>query len=493
MVVHTPSAIRILVPVAAAVVGAMLAALALQFIGEGSIVAMGSVVLGGLAVLGVAAACGARWLLGSRRRLLQLVELACNIDPHHVTSGMPSEGLPRLDPQDPWLPVIEKLGACLDNYAGRIAELEHARTRSEVRARRAAAERDQLWEVVSALSEPVVAVDQYNEVLVANPAAEEIFGFNTEKAEDRAAATLLRCETLLDLLRESHERKSPLQKMAEFEINDQDGNPRSFSATVRSVSQGGDESDAPHGAVAVLRDVGEKRELQRRNAEFVSAVSHEMKTPLAGIKAYVELLADGDADDQETREEFLGVIDAQADRLHRLINNLLNLARIEAGVVNVDKEALSLNDVLEEAASVVRPTAEQNNIVLEMELSSLYLNVWADRDMLMQTAINLLSNAVKYTPAGGRVVVRSRLEHDQALLEVEDTGVGLSAEDCHRVFDKFYRVQRNRKMASGTGLGLPLAKHIVEDVHGGVLSVESEEGRGSTFRATFPSVTHIDA
>ena len=112
----------------------------------------------------------------------------------------------------------------------------------------------------------------------------------------------------------------------------------------------------------------------------------------------------------------------------------------------------------------------------------MYLGVFGDRDMLMQAAINLLSNAIKYTEPGGRVTLRSRLEDHQALVEVEDTGVGLSEEDCVKVFEKFYRVKKDQKMAPGTGLGLPLAKHIVEDVHGGQLTVTSQLGCGSTFR-----------
>src|SRR5262249_31885674 len=118
--------------------------------------------------------------------------------------------------------------------------------------------------------------------------------------------------------------------------------------------------------------------------------------------------------------------------------------------------------------------AETKSIELSKDLSQLYIGVFVDRDMITQAAINLLSNAIKYTPAGGRVALRSRLIDEEAAFEVVDTGVGLSEEDRMRVFEKFYRVQKDRSMASGTGLGLPLAKHIVEDVHGGRLEVESQ-------------------
>jgi two-component system phosphate regulon sensor histidine kinase PhoR len=127
------------------------------------------------------------------------------------------------------------------------------------------------------------------------------------------------------------------------------------------------------------------------------------------------------------------------------------------------------------------------------DFSPMYLNVLADRDMLLQAAINLLSNAIKYTPHGGKVCFRSRMSDNYVRFEVEDTGVGLSEEDRERIFEKFYRVKKDQDMASGTGLGLPLAKHIVEDVHGGRLTVESILGHGSTFAIVLPSAGQMSS
>jgi two-component system phosphate regulon sensor histidine kinase PhoR len=239
--------------------------------------------------------------------------------------------------------------------------------------------------------------------------------------------------------------------------------------------------------VASFSDIGALKALQKRNAEFVSSASHEMKAPLAGINAYVELLVDGDAEDEATRNEFLGVIKSQAERLQRLVENLLNLARIEAGVVKVNKRAQSLNEVLQEAYNVLSPTAEMKNIRLNCDLSSMYLGVYGDHDTLLQAAINLGSNAIKYTPPGGKVTIRSGLAEQGLSFEFSDTGVGLSKEDCSKVFEKFYRVKKDSNMAPGTGLGLALVKHIVEDVHGGRVEVESELDKGSTFRVLLPA------
>jgi two-component system phosphate regulon sensor histidine kinase PhoR len=402
-----------------------------------------------------------------------------------------------LPTNNPWSDTAGRVRDTLDEYQKSIRDLEHDHVAMKIRCRRAATQVDRITNILSGLPEPIIAVDDYGELLLANRSAEELFQFQADDLQTRALAQLVRCETLVDLLSGMTNRNRQGSRTDEVELRDSQDNSRWFQATASSlVGSGESEEDGSAdlspgghssvGAVVVLRDIGNQRAMQKRNAEFVSAVSHEMKTPLAGIKAYVELLVDGDAEDEQTQEEFLGVINSQADRLQRLIDNMLNLARIEAGVVKVSKHTRPLNEILEEALHIVQPAADAKRIELVAELSPMYLGVLADRDMLLQSAINLLSNAVKYTPEHGTVTMRSRLADNQVLFEVQDTGVGLSEEDCGRVFEKFYRVKKDKSMASGTGLGLPLAKHIVEDVHGGRLTAESTLGVGSTFSATIP-------
>lgn len=416
-------------------------------------------------------------------------EALLKLDARGMYTEPSREAIPPLRPSNPWYALAERVRTTMVRLQQRVQEVEQARASLEVRHRRTAAEIEQIRQILTGLNDPILAIDDYDEIVLANPSAESLFSIPAEKAETRALASLVRCQKLVQLLTSTRQRKTAAQRTDEIEITDAEGQPHWYRATAVKLAaeSGADESEtAPGGVVAVLRDIGDQKTLQKRNAEFVSSVSHEMKTPLAGIKAYVELLADGDAEDEETREEFLSVISSQADRLQRLVNNLLNLARIEAGVVSVSKQQRSLNELLEEALNVVRPSAEAKNIELVSELSPLYLGVLADRDMLLQAAINLLSNAIKYTQSDGKVTIRSRIVDDQVRFEVQDTGVGLSEEDAQRVFEKFYRVRKDKNMASGTGLGLPLAKHIVEDVHGGRLTLESVLGQGSTFIVTLP-------
>jgi len=435
-----------------------------------------------------------------RRAVERQLETLCRLEPHELRSDSNSVNVPPLPEGNPWSEITALVHRALAERCRRLEESEHARAAAEIRYRRASTECERIRTILSGLSEPILAVDDYDEVVLANRSAEELFHFDEGNAESRALAHLVHCEKLVSLMSAACHRKTPGDRTDEIEIPDETGNSRWFRVTATKPNAAVEEAESieanahgpvPGGAVAVLRDIGDQKALQRRNAEFVSAVSHEMKTPLAGIKAYVELLADGDAEDEETREEFLDVISGQADRLQRLVENLLNIARIEAGVVNVSKQARSLNELLEEALNVVQPSAEAKQIELVSQLSPMYLGILADRDMLLQAAINLLSNAIKYTPPQGRVTLRSRLENKQVRFEVQDTGVGLSEEDAQRVFEKFYRVKKDKNMAAGTGLGLPLAKHIVEDVHGGRLTVESKLGEGSTFSVTLPGAGQL--
>jgi two-component system phosphate regulon sensor histidine kinase PhoR len=403
---------------------------------------------------------------------------------------------PPLSPGNSWSSLAEQVRKTFVDYRSRLQDSEHARSSQEIRCLRAVNQAEHIKNIFAGLADPILAVDDYDEIVLANQSAEKMFHFEQKKSEERALRQILQCEKLVELLTGVRQRKKVSTRSEELEIACADGPAQWFRATACKLAAGADESGdssaVSKGAVVVLRNISEQKAVQKRNADFVSSVSHEMKTPLAGIKAYVEMLIDGDAEDEKTREEFLGVIMSQAERLRRLVENMLNLARIEAGVVSVNKQQQSLNQILEEALHVVQPTAEAKNIALIGELSSMYLGVLADRDMLLQAAINLLSNAIKYTPDSGRVTLRSRLDGDQARFEVQDTGVGLSAEDCQRVFEKFYRVKKDKEMASGTGLGLPLAKHIVEDVHGGQLTVESTLGEGSTFCVVLPCTGQLN-
>jgi two-component system phosphate regulon sensor histidine kinase PhoR len=235
--------------------------------------------------------------------------------------------------------------------------------------------------------------------------------------------------------------------------------------------------------VAVLHDMTREKEVAEMKNDFVSNVSHELRTPLASIKAYVEMLIDGEADDEKTKREFYDVISNEANRLGRLIDNILNISRIESGLVKVNKQPQSLTIIIKEAIEVIAPQAQGKNINLTEQLTPVFYQTLADRDMLYQAILNLLSNAVKYTAEGGTITIATAVDEGskKVVTRISDTGVGIPPKDLPFVFDKFYRAEANNRMAKGTGLGLSLVKHIIETVHRGRLFVESTVGKGSTF------------
>ena len=240
--------------------------------------------------------------------------------------------------------------------------------------------------------------------------------------------------------------------------------------------------------MAVLHDVTREKEIAKMKTDFVSNVSHELKTPLASIKAYIEMLIDGEAEDDKTELEFYEIIASETDRLHRLIENILNISRIESGVVKVTKEPTSLTGVVKQVLDVARPQAKAKKLQLVERLAPVYYQIESDHDMIYQAVMNLVSNAVKYTPEKGTVTVSVSVDERRSVVvcDVADTGAGIPTEDIPHIFDKFYRVKNNSKLAKGTGLGLTLVKHIIETVHDGKLSVTSEQGKGSTFSFELP-------
>jgi signal transduction histidine kinase len=268
----------------------------------------------------------------------------------------------------------------------------------------------------------------------------------------------------------------------------EDGKPKTFDCIVSCVY---DEGEKVCGVVAVLHDITREKEISQMKNDFVSHVSHELKTPLASITAYSEMLSEGEAGDEETRREFYSVIQSQAKRLNRLIEDILNTARIESGLIKIEKTPLSLTILIEEQLQMMKTYAEEKNIEIIGKKPIVFDQVYVDKDMMSQVIINLLSNAVKYTPSGGSVRIETEVDEIArvARVSVTDTGVGIPEDEVEHVFDKFYRVGANKSCAKGTGLGLNLVKQIVEKVHNGRVFVSSKPGEGSTFGFELPLAT----
>jgi K+-sensing histidine kinase KdpD len=227
------------------------------------------------------------------------------------------------------------------------------------------------------------------------------------------------------------------------------------------------------------------RELDRLKSELLSTVSHELRTPLASIKGYAGTLLRSDvAWDDDTRREFLQIIDEESDRLGELIEDLLQMSQIEAGILRIDPQPVKLPRLTQRVVKKARSSSDKHSF--NVTFANDFPQVHADARRLEQVLRNLVENAVKYSPEGGTVTVRGDVEGKQAIVSVSDEGIGIASEDLARVFDRFYRADGDAvRRAGGTGLGLSICQGIVQ-VHGGRIWAESQPGAGSTFRFTLP-------
>ena len=241
------------------------------------------------------------------------------------------------------------------------------------------------------------------------------------------------------------------------------------------------------GLIAVLKDVTEEAKLDRQRKEFVANVSHELRTPLTTIKSYLESLEDGAIGDPELASRFLRVTLQEAERMNRLINDLLLLSRLDAKETRFHKQAVDLREMLEEVADRFSIPCEKKGIRLALQVSGPLPRVYVDRDQIDQVLDNLLSNAVKFTPEGGAITIRARRQKDgMAEVSVSDTGIGIPKKDLGRIFERFYRVDKARsRQMGGTGLGLSIAREIVL-AHGGDIGIDSVYRRGTTVTFTLP-------
>jgi PAS domain S-box-containing protein len=241
------------------------------------------------------------------------------------------------------------------------------------------------------------------------------------------------------------------------------------------------------GHVWLVRDITQQKLAEQMRNQFVYSATHELRTPLANIRAYAETLACSPQLDIEKQKEFCNIINSEAVRLSKLIDDLLNISRMGAGAMVLDVQPTDLARLVEDVIIKVRPGMEKKNITFQTILPEKYFPVELDKQKVAVTLINLLGNAMKYTPEGGKVLFRVDQTESEVQFVVQDTGIGIAPEELPRIFEKFYRSSDPRvKDITGSGLGLALAKEIV-DLHGGQITVESKLNEGSTFTVTLPA------
>jgi two-component system phosphate regulon sensor histidine kinase PhoR len=295
--------------------------------------------------------------------------------------------------------------------------------------------------------------------------------------EGRLLVEVTRQADLLSLIHEALDGDDVVQ--SEFETAST--RPRQFQVRAAPVKANG-----ARAVVLVLHDISEIRRVERIRRDFVDNVSHEFKTPLTAIQGFAETLIGGALEDTKNARRFLEIIREHSMRLGQLTNELLKLSQIETGRLQLHKRPLAVPDLVEACVETTLIAAESKDITLVNECPPNVPRIHGDRQHLREVLQNLLDNAVEYTPSGGSVTIEAAAVGGEVRISVTDTGVGILHDEQERIFERFYRTEVARSLATGgTGLGLAIAKHLIE-AHDGRIEVESAVGRGSTFSIYLP-------
>ena len=332
-------------------------------------------------------------------------------------------------------------------------------------------ERNKLDTLFQHMADGMVAFDDQGQLLQFNPAAEGMLGRKLDESL---------CYT--DVFPEVQVRQEDMAMDGRSIEIDFAAGPRFLKIYFAPIRLGGDNK----GLMAVLHDFTEQRKLDDSRREFVANVSHELRTPLTNVRGYAETLMSVDDIDRGTQMRFLGVISSEADRMTRIVKDLLTLTRLDYNRMEMHMEPMDLRELGQTAAQAMEGQATGQGLTLNCQLPDSLPMVVGDAERIQQVIINIITNAIKYNKPQGAIHITGGTEGEKVFLRVEDTGIGVPKEDLKRLFERFYRVDKARSRESGgTGLGLAIAKQIVES-HGGSIGFDSEYGKGSVVTLYLP-------
>ncbi len=371
-------------------------------------------------------------------------------------------------------------GHVLESSTPDYVRLTHATNRLVDKYRKAskrrAREKDRLITILTHMSNGALILSEMGRVRLINPAAEEILRTSQEQAMRKSFAQVVWDHRIIEVWQRA--QSSGAEETESIEL----GGDR-FVRVTATPFLGGDAA----GYLVILQDLSALRRMEKVRRDFISNVSHEMLTPLASVTALVDTLRDGALEDPPTAQRFLNRMEVEVDKMAQMVQELLELSRVESGQLPLSLTATTLREIVDPAVERLATQAERAELALSIELSQELPSVEVDSERMQQVMINLIHNAIKFTPAGGAVTVSAALDGARpgmVTVCVRDTGVGIPAANISRIFERFYKADRARS-GGGTGLGLAIAKHTVQ-AHGGTIWVESREGEGAAFYFTLP-------
>jgi two-component system phosphate regulon sensor histidine kinase PhoR len=366
--------------------------------------------------------------------------------------------------------------------SGEIGQLARAFNRMADRLqkqiRKRAREKDRLNTVLNTLNDGVLIMNRHGEVHI-NASAGRLLHTTPEQAADRTFMQVVRDHRIADVF--SRCQQSGQEEIAMIELE----GGRFLRVVVTPFLKGRD-----RGHVVILQDLTRLHQLQTVRQDFISNISHELRTPLAALRALVDTLNDGAIDDPPAAQRFLLRMEVEVDALTQMVEELLELSRIESGQAPLRLQQLPVAKVIAAGAERLRPQAERAQLTLQIDFPANLPDILVDPDRIQQVMTNLVHNAIKFTPTGGQIMVTAQRDDvlGEVIMLVRDTGVGIVPDDLPRIFERFYKADRARS-GGGTGLGLAIAKHIVQ-AHGGRIWVESAPSKGSTFSFSLPIAGH---
>jgi two-component system phosphate regulon sensor histidine kinase PhoR len=333
-------------------------------------------------------------------------------------------------------------------------------------------ERGNLATVLTNLTDGVVMTDAEEKLLLTNPAAERLFNFKKENVNGHPLIEAVHDYEIDEIVKKclstTHEQTAQLET-----------NGRFIRVIAVPITTG-----RSYSTLVLFQDLTELRNLQTMRRELIGNISHDLRTPIAGIKAMVETLQDTAIDDKQVALDFLTRINGEVDRLTQMVTELTELSHIETGKAELRRVPTNLNYLIEEVVGQMRPQAESKPVTITTDFNSNLPVIKVDKDRIRQTLTNLVHNAIKFNNPGGKVTITTTFDNESAIVSMSDTGIGISKEDLPHIFERFYKADKARSQG-GSGLGLAIAKHTIQ-AHGGNISVKSEEGKGTTITFDLP-------
>ncbi|MEL7655407.1 MAG: ATP-binding protein [Bacillota bacterium] len=371
-----------------------------------------------------------------------------------------------------------------DDEIGRLAEMFNLlRKQLDFTLSEISNEKSKLETILKYMADGLIAVDLSGHIIHANPAAMAMLNITADDMENRHYDDIIM----------HYNENLMFEKLREGSKDGGMADIFTYGGSIFAVryDRFKDENGQDVGIIMILQDITERQKLENMQMDFVANVSHELKTPLTTIKSYTETLLCGQVDDKETSAQFLSIIDTEADRMNRLVKDLLQLSRLDYKQEKWNKKESNLISLLKSVVTKVELTAKNKNQHLNYIFDdSQRIMTVIDKDGIEQVLLNVLSNAIKYTQDGGRIDIDALSAGKTAQVIITDNGMGIPEKELSRVFERFFRVDRARSRAmGGTGLGLAISKQIVEE-HNGSIEIESKEGKGTKVTITLP-LAHV--